>query len=105
MILGPLDDIAMPGSKGYLLEDGREIFVVRHAGGTHAYLNRCPHTGSPLDWVPDQFLDLDKAHIQCATHDARFRLHDGFCVKGPCAGGALTPLALDIREGVLHLGD
>lgn len=98
-----MKDIASPGAKGYLLDDGREIFVVRHSGGTHAYLNRCPHTGVPLEWLPDQFLDLDKTHIQCGTHDARFRLHDGFCVAGPCAGDSLTPIEIEVRDGELHL--
>lgn len=53
-------------------------------GELFAYRNSCPHTGSPLDWVEHQFLDLDGALIQCATHDARFLIDTRECVFGPC---------------------
>lgn len=57
-----LDDIAAPGSRGFSLGAGaerREIFVVRDAAGeARAYVNSCPHTGGPLDWVEHQFLSL-----------------------------------------------
>ncbi len=59
MILCRLDEIALPGSKGFSLGQGaarREIFVVRGGDGVWAYENSCPHTGGMLDWVPDQFL-------------------------------------------------
>ena len=55
-----------------------DIFVVHKQGRLFAYRNSCPHTGGPLDWVPDQFLNLDGDLIQCATHDALFRIEDGY---------------------------
>lgn len=96
------DELADPGSKsmGVLLADGPgEVFVVRRGERVYGYLNRCPHTGAPLDWVPDQFLNLEQDHIQCAMHDALFRIDDGVCVAGPCAGDRLTPVTTRIEHG------
>jgi nitrite reductase/ring-hydroxylating ferredoxin subunit len=53
--------------------------------------------------VPDQFLSLDNLHIQCATHDALFNLHDGTCVAGPCAGDRLTGVPLQLESGNVYL--
>jgi nitrite reductase/ring-hydroxylating ferredoxin subunit len=69
-----------------------------------AYENSCPHLGSPLDWVPDRFLDLERRHILCATHGALFRIADGFCVGGPCAGKSLKPVASRVEAGGIYLG-
>jgi nitrite reductase/ring-hydroxylating ferredoxin subunit len=44
-----------------------------------------------MDWVTDQFLDLDREYIECATHAALFCIWDGVCVAEPCAGDCLTP--------------
>jgi len=105
--LGDLEEVvASGGAKGFRASvGGREVdlFVVLHAGGVHGYLNRCPHTGAPLDWVPDRFLSVDGSLIQCANHDALFRIGDGLCVRGPCAGRPLTPVRVVLRAGVLFL--
>ncbi len=97
-----LDDVADPGSRGGTLQTAqgaRDVFVVRRGADVYAYVNHCPHTGSPLDWMPDQFLNLDQTLIQCATHMALFRIEDGHCVSGPCAGQRLTPLAVTVQDG------
>ncbi|HKX10668.1 MAG TPA: Rieske (2Fe-2S) protein [Stellaceae bacterium] len=99
-----LDEIPEPGSLGFRLGSGTEtraIFVVRRDGRVVAYENSCPHTGSPLDWRPDVFLDLEKRHILCATHGALFRIEDGYCLAGPCAGKGLKPVAITIEEGCI----
>ena len=101
-----LQDIDDPGSKGIVTGiDGRKtgIFLVRRGDKVYGYRNQCPHTGSPLDWLPDQFLDLDKAFIQCATHDARFRIEDGMCVSGPCHGDRLQPVSISVERGEVFL--
>jgi nitrite reductase/ring-hydroxylating ferredoxin subunit len=105
-----LNEIADPGSRGFsvvIAGHTESIFLVRKGGAVFAYRNRCPHTGSPLDWMPDQFLNLGKDHIQCATHAALFRIEDGLCVAGPCTGDALTalPVAVDTGEIVLGTND
>lgn len=103
-IICRLDELDDPGSRGMTVtHDGRlhDIFVVRQGEQVFGYLNSCPHTGGPLDWVPDQFLNLDKEYIQCATHDALFQLHDGECVAGPCRGDSLAAVPVSIEAGVV----
>lgn len=51
-----------------------------------------------MDWVHGRFLDEDQRLIQCSTHGALFRIGDGYCVGGPCAGDRLTPVKL-LRQG------
>lgn len=103
-ILCRLDDLQDPGSRGVMLQQGErllDVFVVRRGQGVHAYINSCPHTGSPLDWNEHEFLSLDKHHIQCAMHAALFRLADGMCVAGPCAGASLTAIAVEVEAGLV----
>ncbi len=69
--------------------------------GVRVYRNRCPHRGTPLDWQPGRFLDREGRHLVCATHCALFRLEDGHCVAGPCAGDALEALPTRAAEGRL----
>ena len=107
-ILCRLEDIDDPGSKGMavmLHGELREIFLVRKGDRMFGYLNSCPHTGAPLDWLPDRFLDLDGCYIQCAMHAALFRIEDGHCIAGPCSGDSLGTVALTVEGGVVMLGD
>lgn len=78
-------------------------FLLRDRGQIRAYQNRCPHTGIELNWLPDQFLDLEGRQILCATHGARFRLNDGHCISGPCVGQKLSPLAISVENGQIYL--
>lgn len=99
-ILCRFDELAENASRGFELvgPSGPEhIFVVRRDGRVYGYRNVCPHRGTNLDWLPDQFLDPDRRYIQCATHDARFQVEDGFCVAGPCIGRSLTPVAVAVE--------
>lgn len=83
--------------------DGRRIpvIVVRRGERAFVYRNRCPHRGTPLDWLPDRFLDAERRHLICATHGALFRFEDGVCISGPCAGDALEPIDVRIEAGVV----
>ena len=38
----------------------------------HGYLNRCPHAGRQLNFLPDRFLTPDGELIQCLQHGALF---------------------------------
>jgi nitrite reductase/ring-hydroxylating ferredoxin subunit len=101
-----LAEIPDPGSRGFELDDClgvRSIFLVRRGDAIAAYVNSCPHTGGPLEWVENQFLDLARRHILCATHGALFRLEDGHCLAGPCKGKALTPVAITVTAGEVRL--
>lgn len=98
-ILCALDDVPDGEARGFAVDGGEDIFVVRRGGDVYGYLNSCPHAASPLDWVENQFMNLDKSHILCATHGAEFRIEDGFCVLGPCRGQSLEPVAVSVRDG------
>jgi nitrite reductase/ring-hydroxylating ferredoxin subunit len=105
-ILCRTSDIEDPGSKSFevkIKHKTESVFVVHKNGEFFAYLNQCPHTGASLEWQQDQFLDLDKALIQCATHDALFTIDSGECIAGPCAGDSLQPLTLSILGDEIHL--
>lgn len=80
-----------------------DIFVVRRGANLHAYINSCPHTGAPLDWLPNLFLSADGQLIQCAMHGALFRIEDGVCVAGPCVGARLRRPQIALCEGSLVL--
>ncbi len=103
-VLCALADIADPGGKGFVLGDGRRIFVIRRGASVHGYVNSCPHQGVPLDWRPDVFLSIDKSVIQCSTHGAQFRIQDGQCLAGPCAGSALRPVPVAVAGGMVVEG-
>jgi nitrite reductase/ring-hydroxylating ferredoxin subunit len=80
-----------------------ELFVIHINGRFFAYVNRCPHTGINLNWMPGQFFDINNQFIQCSTHGALFRFDDGFCVRGPCAGASLQSLPLKIDNDEIHV--
>ncbi len=105
-LICPLQQLDDPGSYGFTVEqDGEQVegFVVRRDNEFFAYRNSCPHTGSPLDWVEHQFLDVEGALIQCAVHDARFMIESGECVMGPCPGESLEALPLQVEDGNIYL--
>jgi nitrite reductase/ring-hydroxylating ferredoxin subunit len=106
ILICPLERLSDPGSYGFSLDfaGGRiDGFVVRRDGECYAYRNSCPHTGSPLDWVEHQFLDLDGELIQCAVHDARFLIDTGECILGPCPGASLEALPIRVADGNIYL--
>jgi nitrite reductase/ring-hydroxylating ferredoxin subunit len=91
-----------PGSRGFVVESKNgtvALFVVRQGECLAAYKNSCPHTGVNLEWQSDQFLDLSNSYIQCATHGALFRLEDGYCLRGPCAGDYLESVEVQLEQG------
>jgi nitrite reductase/ring-hydroxylating ferredoxin subunit len=81
-----------------------EIFVLRHGEAFVAYHNDCPHTGGPLDWM-GRFLTRDKTLIRCAGHGAKFRIENGLCIKGPCAGTSLAAVSIAVVAGDIVLAD
>lgn len=106
--LGDATILAEGRSAGFVVERGGQrvgILAVRHGGRVYAYLNQCPHTGAPLDVTPGQFLDFTRTLVLCANHGALFRIDDGFCLHGPCAGKALSPLAVEEIDGILYTQD
>jgi nitrite reductase/ring-hydroxylating ferredoxin subunit len=101
-----LDAIEDGGAKGFSFADGaepREIFVVRRGDRVFAYVNSCPHIGTPLEFLPDRFLTADRTEILCATHGARFEIATGRCLAGPCRGKSLRAVSVCIEGGEIVL--
>ena len=78
-----------------------DAFIVHHEGSYYAYVNRCPHVGTPLDLWPNEFFTENGRALICATHGAVFEPPTGRCTMGPCAGDALTPLPVRREEDVV----
>jgi nitrite reductase/ring-hydroxylating ferredoxin subunit len=95
----PVHDLP-PGTSAKLplLWRGREVeaFVVNFDGRFYAYVNRCIHAGTPLDWWPNEFFTDDGRQLICATHGALYAPDTGACAGGPCAGGSLYRLAVRV---------
>ena len=84
-------------------DDGEAVFAVKKDGQVFIYRNQCPHLGSPLDWLEDQFLDGDGELIQCASHGALFTIDGGRCVAGPCLGQALSSVEFIERDEAIFI--
>lgn len=74
-------------------------FALRFAGRVVAYLNRCAHVPTEMDWQPGEFLDAGREFIICSIHGATYEPLDGRCLGGPCAGGRLVPIGVREVEG------
>ena len=101
-----VEDVPEGGGRGFRFGSGPDLeslFVVKQGGVLRAYVNACPHIGTPLNFLPDRFFDRDGQHLLCSTHGARFRVADGYCVEGPCAGKSLKTLTIRIDAGEITL--
>lgn len=77
-------------------------FALRHDGRVVAYLNRCVHVPTEMDWQPGEFLDSEREFILCSIHGASYEPQTGRCAGGPCGRGRLTALRVDEREGQVY---
>ena len=88
-----------------VLEGGRDTvpaFALRFEGQVVAYLNRCAHVPTEMDWQAGRFLDDQGQWIICATHGAVYDPRNGLCVAGPCASRSLVPLAVGESDGQVY---
>ncbi|HXY99166.1 MAG TPA: Rieske (2Fe-2S) protein [Stellaceae bacterium] len=102
------EEVPEGGARGFRFGSGADfaaVLVARKAGALFAYDNACPHLGTPLDFLPDRFLDRAGTHLLCGTHGARFRIEDGYCVEGPCAGRSLRRRAVAVEADEILLVD
>jgi nitrite reductase/ring-hydroxylating ferredoxin subunit len=102
-----LADLADPGAKGFVFRAGDRLFtafVVRAGGSVHGWRDRCPHAALPLAAFGDRYLTREGDFILCANHGALFRIEDGLCIGGPCAGARLTPWAVRVEDGAVLAG-
>jgi len=77
-------------------------FALRFEGKVVAYLNRCLHVPTEMDWKPGEFLDSDKRFILCSTHGAAYEPIGGRCVAGPCGRGRLTAVEVNESDGQVY---
>jgi len=95
-------------ARGFVFGAGscrRAVLVLRYDGAIRAYRNACPHQGTPLEVIPDEFFDRERRFLVCRTHGAQFRPADGFCVAGPCAGCSLLPAPVRLEDGLVVLDE
>jgi nitrite reductase/ring-hydroxylating ferredoxin subunit len=70
-------------------------FVLRFEGRVVAYLNRCAHVPTEMDWQPGEFLDAGREFILCSIHGAAYEPRSGRCAGGPCGRGHLTRIQVE----------
>jgi nitrite reductase/ring-hydroxylating ferredoxin subunit len=75
-----------------------EGFLVNFRGSYYAYVNYCIHAGTPLDWWPNEFFSDDHRLLRCGTHGSFYEPHTGKCAGGPCGGGSLFPLHVQVTN-------
>lgn len=100
-----LEDIANPGSKGFVFRQGEALFggfVLREGNQVRGYVDHCPHAGWPLASGPDRYLTRDGRFILCAGHGALFHKADGLCISGPCFGEHLEPWPVEAVRGIVR---
>ena len=105
-LLCQLDEIAEPGAKPFYFREGEALFlgfVVRQDGRVLGYVDHCPHTGLPLAGITGRYLTREQDMLLCGVHGALFRIADGECLAGPCAGQRLTPWPVEVREAAVYV--
>lgn len=81
-----------------------DALLVNDGGSFHAYVNRCRHMPTPLDFVRDEFLTDDGKHLRCYTHGAVYEFGSGLCIDGPCKGESLYRLPVQVDKGEVLVG-
>lgn len=79
-------------------------FLINYRGRFHAYVNRCRHMTTPLDFVRYQFFTEDGRYLVCLTHGALYEPDSGLCVDGPCQGLSLYRLPVLVDQGEVVVG-
>ena len=107
-VFARLDQLPDGATRGFDLGEGEwplRGFLVRVGEAVHAFVNRCPHAGRQLNFLPDRFLNPDGSLIQCVAHGALFEKATGECVAGPCAGEHLRRIPVRIEAGAVVLAE
>jgi nitrite reductase/ring-hydroxylating ferredoxin subunit len=73
-----------------------DAFLVNDGGRFYAYVNRCRHMSTPLDFIRNRFVSEDGRYLMCYTHGALYEPASGLCVAGPCKGESLYPLPVRV---------
>ena len=81
-----------------------DAILINDHGNYYAYVNRCRHMPTPLDFVRDEFFSDDGRYLQCYTHGALYEFTSGLCVSGPCKGESLYRLPVQVDRGEVLVG-
>lgn len=96
-----LDELADGGVKGFAFGPPGKTFrmlVTRVGDAVHGYVDSCPHFQQPMQMPAGDFITVGTV-LWCRWHYAQFRFEDGYCIEGPCKGGALDPVPVRIDDG------
>jgi nitrite reductase/ring-hydroxylating ferredoxin subunit len=78
-------------------------FAIRYDGQVRAFVNRCPHLGTELDWQPGEFFEEAGLYLVCSTHGALFEPASGRCIAGPCQGDTLDSIPVQEKDGQVFI--
>jgi len=91
-----VDDVP-PNSMRFVEAGDISLVICNAAGALHAFYNRCPHGGLPLDTST-----LESAKLTCACHGYQFDLRQqGRCLNDPQVQLELLPLA--VENGIIKV--
>jgi nitrite reductase/ring-hydroxylating ferredoxin subunit len=85
--------------------DGKDAFgllIIRRGALLRAYRNICPHFNVPLNAEPGKFYCYDDL-VMCAHHSSMFRIDDGYCEDGPCAGATMEAVPVTVVDGEVRI--
>jgi len=105
-VFASLADLPDGATRGFDLNDDEwplRGFLVRVGNDVHAYLNRCPHAGRPLNLLPHRFTSPDGELLQCVAHGALFEKATGLCIAGPCVDDSLRRIDVVVVDGQVRL--
>jgi len=86
-----------PNSMRFVEAGDISLVICNAAGALHAFYNRCPHGGLPLDTST-----LEGAKLTCACHNHQFDLRQqGRCLNDPQLHLELLPLA--VENGIIKV--
>ncbi|GAA5004649.1 Rieske 2Fe-2S domain-containing protein [Pseudoluteimonas lycopersici] len=102
--LDAIEDGGLVEVEGSVEGDAESLILHRDGERVRAWFNVCPHAGRRLDWAPGKFL-RSGGLLVCAAHGASFELASGECVAGPCRGESLRAVAVEVRDGSVHLAN
>jgi nitrite reductase/ring-hydroxylating ferredoxin subunit len=100
--LGPLEIVSDGAARNFVLDIRGQYFhgfVVRRGTEVFGYVDQCPHMNVPLSQKLDDYLTPRGDMIACSWHGALFKIEDGLCVGGPCAGASLRPWPVSVVDG------
>jgi nitrite reductase/ring-hydroxylating ferredoxin subunit len=106
-VIAGVEEVAPGSVKKFWIICGKyriDAFLINHHGDFHAYVNRCRHMTTPLDFIRNEFFSKDRRYLMCYTHGALYEPATGLCVGGPCKGESLYSLPVRVEEGEVLVG-